>query len=121
MYDIEVIGLTTDRDVLYQRINDRVDQMVKNGLLEEIEQLKEFYPKSRILNSGIGYKEFRNYLFENQSLEQTLEEVKKNSRRFAKRQYTFFHHQFPTTWYDVDFKDFNQTIEKVYEQIKKEA
>ena len=121
MYDIEVIGLTTDRDVLYQRINDRVDQMVKNGLLEEIEQLKAFYPKSRILNSGIGYKEFRNYLFENQSLEETLEEVKRNSRRFAKRQYTFFHHQFPTTWYDVDFKDFNQTIEKVYEQIKKEA
>ena len=58
LYPIKVIGLTTSRDYLYERINKRVDIMLKNGLLEEIESLKDKYHDSRILNSGIGYKEF---------------------------------------------------------------
>ena len=119
LYNIITIGLTTDRDFLYERINKRVDKMVANGLLEEIESLKEYYNKSRILNSGIGYKEFSDYLFNGQSLESTLDKIKQDSRRYAKRQYTFFNHQFDTNWFNVDFNNFNNTIEEVYKFITK--
>ena len=122
LYNIKVIGLTTDRETLYDRINKRVDIMMDNGLLKEINSLKEYYKDSRILNSGIGYKEFYDYLFNNKSLEDVIEEIKLNSRRFAKRQYTFFNHQFNTNWFDVDLNNFDNTIEKIYDFInKKEA
>ena len=122
LYNIKVIGLTTDRETLYDRINKRVDIMMNNGLLKEIESLKDYYKDSRILNSGIGYKEFYDYLFNNKSLEDVIEEIKLNSRRFAKRQYTFFNHQFNTNWFDVDLNNFDNTIEKIYDFInKKEA
>ena len=121
LYPIKVIGLTTSRDYLYERINKRVDIMLKNGLLEEIESLKGKYHNSRILNSGIGYKEFYDYLFNNKTLDEVVEDIKRDSRRFAKRQYTFFNHQFNTTWFDVDFNNFNNTINDVYNYIEKET
>ena len=121
LYPIKVIGLTTDRDYLYKRINDRVDKMIDNGLLDEINSLKSNYKKSRILNSGIGYKEFYDYLFNGKALDEVISEIKKDSRRFAKRQYTFFKHQFSVEWFDVDFNNFNNTINKVLEYIKKES
>lgn len=121
LYPIRVIGLTTDREFLYERIHKRVDQMVENGLLEEVTSLKEYYPTSRILNSGIGYQEFAEYFQGEKTLEEVVEEIKQHSTRFAKRQYTFFNHQFPTKWYDVNFEDFSKTVEEVYEDIKKEA
>ncbi len=119
LYPIQVIGLTTDREILYQRINQRVDKMMKEGLLEEINSLKDKYQHSRILNSGIGYKEFYDYLYHHKPLEEVLEEIKKDSRRFAKRQYTFFNHQFPTKWYDVNFVSFQETINRILEDIKR--
>ena len=119
LYNIKTIGLTTPREILYERINKRVDIMINNGLLEEINSLKDRYPNSRILNSGIGYKEFYDYLYNDKSLETVIEEIKQNSRRFAKRQYTFFKHQFDTKWFDVDFNNFNNTIEEVYNYIQK--
>ena len=113
LYKIKVIGLTTDRETLYERINKRVDIMFENGLLEEIESLKDKYNNSRILNSGIGYKEFYDYLFNNKSIESVKEEIKRDSRRFAKRQYTFFNHQFQTTWFNSNINSFNDTIIEV--------
>ena len=118
LYPVKVIGLTTSRDYLYERINKRVDIMVENGLLDEINKLKDKYKTSRVLNSGIGYKEFYDYLYNNKRIEDVLYEIKRDSRRFAKRQYTFFNHQFNTTWFDVDFNNFNNTIEEVYNYIK---
>ena len=118
LYPIKVIGLTTDREELYKRINTRVDNMIDNGLVEEAKSLKDYYDKSRILNSGIGYKEFYDYLFNNKKIEDVIEEIKKNSRRYAKRQFTFFKHQFDTNWYEVDFNNFNNTIEEIYNNIK---
>ena len=111
LYNIKVIGLTIDRETLYKKINKRVDIMMENGLLDEIKSLKDDYKKSRILNSGIGYKEFYDYLYSNKPLEEVIEEIKKNSRHFAKRQYTFFNHQFNTKWFEVDLNNFNNTIE----------
>lgn len=118
LYPIKVIGLTTEREVLYDRINKRVDQMIDNGLLAEIEGLKDEYKTSRILNQAIGYKEFYNYLFEDESLDKTKEAIKLDSRRYAKRQYTFFRNQFTVKWFDVNFTNFNKTIEEVYTHIK---
>lgn len=119
LYNIKVVGLTTSRDILYDRINKRVDEMINNGLLLEINSLKDKYSSSRVLNSAIGYKEFYDYLFNNQSLDKTVEKIKLNSRRYAKRQYTFFRNQFNTTWFDVDFNNFDNTISNVYNYIKK--
>ena len=117
LYPIKVIGLTTDRSILYDRINNRVDNMLDNGLLKEVESLKNKYSSSRILNSGIGYKEFYDYFYHSKKLDDVVEEIKKDSRRFAKRQYTFFNHQFNTKWFDVDFLNFNHTIDQVYHYI----
>ena len=121
LYPIKVIGLTTNRDLLYERINKRVDIMIENGLLDEINSLKDKYMDSRDLNTGIGYKEFYEYLYSNKSLERVITEIKQDSRRFAKRQYTFFNHQFKTKWFDVNFDNFNETIDDVVDYIKKEA
>ena len=119
LYPIKVIGLTTDRDYLYERINDRVDIMINNGLVDEVSSLRDYYPNSRILNSAIGYKEFYDYLYKNKDINLVIDEIKQNSRRFAKRQYTFFKHQFNVKWFDVDFNNFNNTIDEVYNYIKK--
>ena len=119
LYPIKVIGLTTSRDYLYERINKRVDVMINNGLLDEINNLKDRYKSSRILNSGIGYKEFYDYLFNSKDLNEVIDNIKQDSRRFAKRQYTFFNHQFDTKWIEVDFNNFNNTIEEVLDYIKK--
>lgn len=118
LYNIKVIGLTTERSILYERINKRVEKMMEEGLLDEINSLKKFYLNSRILNSGIGYKEFYDYLFRDKPLEEVLEEVKKDCRRYAKRQYTFFKHQFDTNWFSVDFKNFSNTIDEVLSFLK---
>lgn len=121
LYPIQIIGLTAPREVVYERINNRVEKMIEEGLVEEINSLKDLYSTSRVLHSAIGYKEFSAYLESKKSLDQVIEEIKQNSRRYAKRQYTFFRHQLPTTWYEVDFTNFHNTIEQVYQNIKKEA
>lgn len=114
-----LIGLNTQRSTLYERINKRVDIMLENGLLNEINSLKEDYKTSRILNSGIGYKEFYDYLYNNKNLEDVIDDIKKNSRHFAKRQYTFFNHQFNTNWFEVDLNNFSNTINEVINFLKK--
>ena len=119
LYPVKVIGLTTDRDYLYERINNRVDNMINNGLLDEINNLKDKYKSSRILNSGIGYKEFNDCLFNSKDINEVIDNIKQDSRRFAKRQFTFFNHQFDTHWVSVDFNNFNNTIEEVLDYIKK--
>lgn len=118
LYPIKVIGLTTTREYLYERINKRVDIMLEKGLLDEITALKPHYKSSRILNSGIGYKEFAPYLFENKNLDEVIDQIKLDSRRYAKRQYTFFKHQFNTHWLDVNFQDFSKTIDEAYKYIQ---
>ena len=120
LYPIRVIGLTAPRDVIYDRINKRVDKMIEEGLVEEILSLKEKYQNSRVLNTAIGYKEFKGYLEEKKTLEEVKEEIKLNSRHYAKRQYTFFNHQFLTRWYEVNFNNFEETINEVYTDIIKE-
>lgn len=118
LYDANIIGLTTDRDMLYDRINDRVDIMIKNGLLDEVKYYYNKYPDSKALHRGIGYKELIDYLDNKCSLEDAISKIKQNSRHYAKRQYTFFNNQFNVKWFNVDFNDFNNTINDVLEYLK---
>lgn len=92
------IGLNADRAVIYQRINQRVDMMMKNGLLEEVKNLQDFQQLNAL--QTVGYKELFAYLNNEISLDFAIEEIKKNSRRYAKRQLTWFKKNENTTWFD---------------------
>ena len=120
LYPVYVVGLTSLRSTVYDRINQRVESMVEKGLLEEVLSLKEEYQNSRALTTAIGYKEFLPYFSGEETLDEVIANIQLHSRRYAKRQYTFFNHQFDTHWYDVNFDDFNQTIDEVYQDIKKQ-
>ena len=119
LYDSIFIGLTSDREVIYKRINDRVDSMIHNGLIDEVINLKDKYTSSRILNTAIGYKEFASYFDGSDTKEEVINKIKRDSRRFAKRQYTFFNHQFDVNWFDVNFVDFDVTIKEIEDFINK--
>lgn len=114
LYDFDIIGLTTDRENLYNIINDRVDKMIEEGLLEEVKSLYDRKIYSKSVTTGIGYKELYKYFDGTISLEEAKNEIKRNSRRYAKRQYTFFNNQFKTTWFETNYKDFNSTIQEIY-------
>lgn len=114
MYDnVFFVGLTTNRDNLYDIINNRVDKMFAMGLVDEVANLVKKYPNSRVLNSAIGYKEVISYLRGEYTLEETKELIKKNSRHYAKRQYTWFNNKMNVEWFLVDYADFNKTIDEV--------
>ena len=118
LYDFKIIGLTTSRDILYDKINKRVDVMFQNGLLTEV---KSFYDQgihSKALETGIGYKELYQYFDNKITLEEAKELIKKNSRHYAKRQYTFFNHQLDVKWFNTNYEDFSKTINEVEDYIE---
>lgn len=117
LYDAIFIGLTTDREKLYERINSRVDKMIDNGLLGEARDLYDLKISSRALLTPIGYKELFLYFDGTLTLEESIELIKKRSRNYAKRQYTFFNNQLDIHWYEVDFNNFNITIDKIKNEI----
>lgn len=117
MYDFIIIGLTTKREKLYNIINKRVDIMVNNGLIDEVRKLYEKKIYSKAIMTGIGYKELYRYFSGELTLEESIELIKKNSRNFAKRQYTFYNHQMNVVWFDANFNDFNKTVLEVKEYI----
>lgn len=118
--DVYFIGLTTDRDILYDRINKRVDVMVNQGLIEEAKYIYDTNIRSKAVMTPICYKELFEYFDNNISLEEALDLIRQRSRKYAKRQYTWFNHQIPIKWFNVDFNNFNNTINEVYNYIKKE-
>ncbi len=117
LYDLIVIGLTTDRNKLYEIINNRVDRMVKDGLIKEVKNLYDNKIRTKAIDTGIGYKELYKYFDGEITLEEAIELIKKNSRNFAKRQYTFFNHQMEVNWFNVNFDNFDKTIDEVYNFI----
>ena len=114
--DCYFIGLKTDRDILYERINKRVDIMIDNGLIDEA---KKFYNKERTkaIMTPIGYKELFRYLDNEITKDEAIDLIKKNSRHYAKRQFTFFNNQMNIKWFDVNFNDFNNTVLEVENYI----
>ena len=117
LYDTVFIGLTTDRNILYDRINKRVDVMVKDGLLEEAKKIYDSNIRTKAVMTPIGYKELFPYFENKKSLEECLDLIKQNSRKYAKRQYTWFNNQMDVVWFNVDFDNFNNTIKEVYNYI----
>ena len=117
LYDSLFIGLTTDRTLLYEKINKRVDIMIEDGLIEEIKPYHEKNIRTKPLLNAIGYREIYNYLDGKCTLEEATDKIKQNSRHYAKRQYTFFNHQIPIVWFETDYDNFNNTIKKVSDYI----
>ena len=120
LYNAKIIGLTTDRETLYDRINKRVDIMLENGLVDEVNSLKESFTTSKALKTAIGYKEFIPYFNSEITLDEVINKIKQNSRHYAKRQYTFFNNQLPVKWYQTDFNNFDNTVKLVIEDLDKE-
>ncbi|MDF9825686.1 tRNA dimethylallyltransferase [Breznakia sp. PF5-3] len=111
LYDAWIVGLTMDRPLLYERINERVLKMMDQGLEQEVMNLitseADFNLQSM---QGIGYKEWLGYYKKEVSFEDTVALIQKHTRNFAKRQYTWFHNQLPVHWYDIT-SDFKKKLE----------
>lgn len=101
-YNEIIIGLNCDRDKLHSLINKRVDKMIQCGLIEEVEKLVKF--KNLNALNTIGYKEIFDYLDNKISLEQSREKIKTNSRRYAKRQLTYFNSNKTINWFDSQYE-----------------
>lgn len=113
-YKFKYYCLNMDRKLLYERINKRVDIMVENGLVEEVKSLLNMgYSKNLVSMQGIGYKEIILYLEGNITLEEAVEMIKQETRRFAKRQLTWFRREKEVTF--INYEDFDFDKEKVLE------
>lgn len=95
--NFQIIGLTDEREKIYDRINKRVDQMVKSGLIDEVKQFEPYY----LSQNAIGYKEIHMYLDKQLTKKEAIELIKKNSRNFAKRQYTWYNNKMNVSWYQL--------------------
>jgi len=105
-YEVMKIGLSVDRKVLYKRIEDRVDDMIRSGFEEEVKGLLEmgYSPELKALNS-LGYNEMINFIQDKYGLEKAIGEIKKNTKRYAKRQMTWFRKEADIRWFSVEEKD----------------
>ncbi len=115
IYDVMFIGYEIEREELYSRINNRVDDMVKKGLFIEVENLLKKYPKDLKAFQAIGYKEIILGLENNKSQEDIIEDIKKSTRHYAKRQMTYFLHQMDVHW----IKDFKSACELIESEDNK--
>ena len=117
LYDSVFIGLTTDREILYDRINKRVDIMISNGLLDEARRIYDSGVRSKAVMTPIGYKELFDYFSGETDLDSCVNLIKQRSRNYAKRQYTWFNNQMDINWFSVDFDSFNNTVDEVCDFI----
>lgn len=119
LYDALIIGLTMDRQHLYQRIDERVLTMIEDGLEREVMSLvssiQDFDLQSM---QGIGYKEWKGYYENTASLQDTILLIQKNTRNFAKRQYTWFYHQLDVHWFDIESDGYKERIYEAIEEWK---
>ena len=118
LYDTKIIGLTRPREELYETINNRVDQMVNEGLIEEAKYFYNNNIRSKAIKTAIAYKELYEYFDNNISLEDAVNLIKQRSRNYAKRQYTWFNNQMNVKWFDIDINNFNNTINDVINYIE---
>lgn len=116
-FNIVKIGLNTDRAMLYNRINSRVDQMISSGLIKEVESLSAFRTYNAL--NTVGYSEIFEYLDEKISLEDAISSIKQNTRRFAKRQLTWFRRDEEINWFEPD--QGNQVIDHIEMLIQKKG
>ena len=119
LYDTIFIGLTTDRDVLYYKINKRVDKMVEEGLVDEAKEIYDLGIRSKAVMTPIGPKELFDYFDGKCNLDEAINIIKSKSRKYAKRQYTWFHNQMKLKWFETNYDDFSKTEKEVLDYIVK--
>ncbi|TDM11844.1 tRNA (adenosine(37)-N6)-dimethylallyltransferase MiaA [Macrococcus lamae] len=120
-YDTLLIGLNMPRELLYERINRRVDLMMDEGLIEEVAQLMDAgYSNTRSM-TAIGYKEIMPYINGEMNREQAIIQLKQNSRRFAKRQLTWFRNQMSLEWYDMTAISMDDMVNILTIKVKGES
>jgi tRNA dimethylallyltransferase len=117
-FNVIKIGLTADREIIYNRINQRVDLMLKNGLLEEAQNLHQH--KNLNALQTVGYRELFSFFEDDFTKEFAIAEIKKNTRRFSKRQITWFKRDEKTLWFDYN-SDIEHIINEVENSIKNEG
>ena len=118
-YNLAFFVLNMDREKLYERINLRVDIMMNNGLEQEVRKLIEMgYSPELVSMQGLGYKEFIPYFNGEISLEQVVDDIKKYTRRFAKRQLTWFRGQTNGTWLDMGTLSKDKALEIMLDELK---
>ena len=115
-YDYIIIGLRTDRETIYDRINRRVDIMFEQGLLEEAKEILESTDDNNTSHQAIGYKELAKYFEGVESLEEAKENIKKESRHYAKRQFTWFNRNERIVWLDSEVS-VDENIENIKELV----
>ena len=117
LYEAAIIGLTMEREKLYERINQRVDEMIQKGLIDEVKRLYDQGLRNCQSIQAIGYKELYAYFDGLLTLEEAIELLKKNTRRYAKRQYTWFKNKMDVEWFDVTKEPFDQVLKKIIHYI----
>ena len=118
LYNTIFIGLTTDRSILYDKINKRVDNMLKDGLIDEAYKIYLSNIRSKAVMTPIGYKELFDYFDKKCSLEDSIELIKQRSRHYAKRQYTWFNNKMNIKWFNTDYDNFSNTVLNVMNYIE---
>lgn len=119
LYNELIVGLDMPRELLYDRIDRRVDLMMEQGLLEEVESLYRKGIRDVQSIQAIGYKEFYSYLDEKLEFTQAKDLLKKNSRNYAKRQLTYFRNKLPVYWVEAS-KNSKENIEKIYQLMQED-
>jgi tRNA dimethylallyltransferase len=119
IYDFILIGLTTERDNLYKIINDRAVSMMNNGLIEEAKKIYDSNIRSKAIMTPIGYKELFPYFEGIISKEEAISNIQQSSRKYSKRQYTWFNNQMEVKWFNVNYNCFDETVNEVLNYIKK--
>jgi tRNA dimethylallyltransferase len=117
LYDAAMIGLTMDRERLYGRINKRVDLMLQEGLMNEVESFYQEGLRNCQSIQAIGYKELYEFFDGSISLEDAVEKLKQNSRRYAKRQLTWFRNKMDVKWFDMTDVEIPNTFSKKIDEI----
>ena len=116
-YDYHVFAITMDRQILYERINKRVDTMIELGLIKEVEGMLKKYKEFPTAMQGLGYKEVKDYLENKLTKEEMIEKIKLETRRYAKRQLTWFRKNTRTIWLN-GLDDVQNNIDIILEEIK---
>ncbi len=115
-YDYKVFAINMDRNILYDRINKRVDLMIENGLIDEVKTLLEKYNEFPTAMQGLGYKEVVQFLKNELTKDEMIEKIKQETRRYAKRQLTWFRKNKETIWLD-GLTDIENNINIILEEV----
>ncbi|NLC67410.1 MAG: tRNA (adenosine(37)-N6)-dimethylallyltransferase MiaA, partial [Clostridiaceae bacterium] len=117
-YNYIIFGINMERKKLYERINKRVDEMIERGLVDEVKSLVEMgYDKCSIAMQALGYKEILWYLKGKATLEEAIDLLKRDTRRYAKRQMTWFRKIKDITWLDID-EDYTKAVNYIVQYIR---